>query len=170
MTQREPSLAVEHTSTTDTVRPRRAVYLHPGEMIATRKPTAVKTILGSCISVCLWDGEHRVGGMNHFLLPYGAPSADHPGRFGSSAIPLLVAAMLEQGASAQHMQAKLFGGSSMIAGAVPRATHVGLQNLRIATEMLGRARIPVISSDIGGARGRKLVFHTDDGSVSLWEL
>lgn len=147
-----------------------AVYLHPGQLVATRKPTEVKTILGSCISVCLWDGELGIGGMNHYLLPQGAPSSPNPGRFGSSAIPRLVAAMLEQGARATRLQAKVFGGASMIAGVTPHAAHVGVQNTRLALQLLERAGIPVISSDVGGARGRKVVFRTDDGSVALWLL
>jgi chemotaxis protein CheD len=145
-------------------------YLHPGQLLATAKPTEIKTILGSCIAVCLWDGERGIGGMNHYLLPQGAPSSPNPGRFGSSAIPRLIAAMLEQGARATKLQAKVFGGASMIAGVEPRATNVGLQNTRLASELLARAGIPVISSDVGGARGRKIVFRTDAGSVALWTL
>ncbi len=146
------------------------VYLHPGELLATSRAAEIKTILGSCISVCLWDGERGIGGMNHYLLPHGASSSPNPGRFGSSAIPRLIAAMLEQGARASRLQAKVFGGASMIAGVEPRAGHVGVQNARLATELLGRAGIPVISSDVGGAHGRKVVFRTDDGSVALWAL
>jgi chemotaxis protein CheD len=83
---------------------------------------------------------------------------------------MLVDAMLDQGAVLQNLRAKLFGGASMMRDARPRATHIGLQNLRVATEVLGRAGIPVLSSDVGGAHGRKIVFNTDDGCVSRWEL
>jgi chemotaxis protein CheD len=165
-TLRAPFQLTERTAHTA----RRAVYLHPGELLATKAPSAVKTILGSCISVCLWDAEREVGGINHYLLPSGVRVSDGPGRFGSTAIPLLLEAMHRQGARLASVQAKLFGGSSMVVGSTPRPTQIGLQNLRIATELLDRAGIPVISSDVGGARGRKIVFNTDDGSVSVWEL
>jgi chemotaxis protein CheD len=149
---------------------RKAIYLHPGEIIASREPAAVKTILGSCIAVCLWDGERGIGGMNHFVMPRGAQSAVTPGRFGFYAIPALIDAMVQEGARMQSMQAKLFGGSTMLATASPRANHVGAQNLAIANELLERAGIPVVGCDVGGARGRKIVFHTDDGGVALWSL
>jgi chemotaxis protein CheD len=149
---------------------RNAVYLHPGELIATREPAAVKTILGSCIAVCLWDGERAIGGMNHFVMPRGAQSAVPPGRFGLYAIPALIDAMIEQGARMERMQAKLFGGASMLASGAPRANHIGAQNLAIASELLKRAGIPVVGRDVGGPRGRKIVFHTDDGGVALWTL
>ena len=89
-----------------------SVYLQPGDLIATRTPTMVKTILGSCISVCLWDDGSAVGGINHYLLPYGSAAADRPARFGCFAIESLIAAVCEQGGRRQHLQAKLFGGAS----------------------------------------------------------
>ena len=147
-----------------------SVYLQPGDLIATRTPTLVKTILGSCISVCLWDDELAVGGINHYLLPYGSAAADRPSRFGCFAIESLIAAVCEQGARRQHLQAKLFGGASMLAGVTPRAGHIGVQNLKLAVEMLDSAGIPVVGRDVGGERGRKITFQTDDGSVALWDL
>lgn len=150
--------------------PRRPVYLHPGESIATNVPSAVKTILGSCISVCLWDCDRAIGGMNHFVMPRTAVNAPNPGRFGTLAIPRLIDAMIEQGARATRLQAKVFGGASMVPGGETRPNHVGVQNMRIATELLERAGIPVIACDVGGSHGRKIVFYTDDGSVALWTL
>jgi chemotaxis protein CheD len=150
--------------------PRRTVYLHPGDSIATHVPTAVKTILGSCISVCLWDCERAVGGMNHFVMPRCAARTEVPGRFGSLAIPRLIDAMVEQGARATRLQAKVFGGASMVPGSQARPNHVGVQNIKVASEILERAGIPVIACDVGGGQGRKIVFYTDDGSVALWTL
>ena len=149
---------------------RQSLYLQPGQMVATRLPTTVKTILGSCISVCLWDEASAVGGINHFLLPFGTVHADMPGRFGNLAVPMLIDALRRQGAEVASLRAKVFGGAAMIAGGRPRPTHIGIQNLNIASELLANAGIAVISSDTGGARGRKITFNTDTGEVSLWEL
>ena len=150
--------------------PRRSVYLHPGDSIATNVPTAVKTILGSCISVCLWDCDRAIGGMNHFVMPRTAVKPANPGRFGSLAITGLIDAMVEQGARATRLQANVFGEASMVPGGQARPNHIGVQNMRIATELLERAGIPVLACDVGGGRGRKIVFYTDDGSVALWTL
>ncbi len=144
-------------------------YLQPGEVCAPLEATEIKTILGSCISVCLWDAKARLGGINHFLLPIGSANADRPGRFGNFALPLLYEQLLQNGASTGELTAKVFGGAAMLVAA-PKINHIGAQNLQVALAWLGRAQIPVVASDVGGARGRKLVFHTDDGSVALWEL
>jgi chemotaxis protein CheD len=143
-------------------------YLQPGELFVATEPTAITTLLGSCISVCLWDPTTRVGGLNHFLLPQGKPTFDRPGRFGSLALPLLLARLQRCGANPKRLTAKVFGGSAMLAN--PQPGHIGAQNLQLALDWLDEQRIPVLATDTGGARGRKLIFHTDDAGVALWEL
>jgi chemotaxis protein CheD len=144
-------------------------YLLPGELFASHQPVRVKTILGSCIAVCLWDSEHRVGGINHFLLPQGVTGLDSPGRYGNLALPELLERLRRAGAHTRAMTAKVFGGAAM-AVQVPSPNHIGAQNLEAALRWLESTRIPVVGSDTGGPRGRKLVFDTGDGSVSLWTL
>jgi len=143
-------------------------YLQPGDLLVASEPTAVTTLLGSCISVCLWDSVAQIGGLNHFLLPRGKPTFDRPGRYGSLALPLLLARLQRSGARTERLTAKVFGGAAMLANAQPG--HIGAQNLELALAWLDSQRIAVVASDTGGARGRKLVFRTDDASVSLWEL
>ena len=46
----------------------------------------LSTVLGSCISVCLTDGDARIGGMNHFLLPQGRGDDSGHIRFGVNAM------------------------------------------------------------------------------------
>jgi chemotaxis receptor (MCP) glutamine deamidase CheD len=47
---------------------------------------------------------------------------------------------------------------------------LGTQNVRIARELLAAEAIPVIGEDVGGHKGRKLIFATDDGSAWVREL
>lgn len=149
---------------------RAEAYLHPGDLLVTREPTAVKTILGSCIAVCLWDAELRCGGMNHFLLPKGSDSSLRPERFGNVAVPRLIELLVAQGSLIENLRAKIFGGAAMLTNTFPPPTQIGQQNFKLASELLAQLRIPVVGSDVGGGRGRKIVFNTDDGSVALWEL
>ncbi|HSN14283.1 MAG TPA: hypothetical protein VLT61_06590, partial [Anaeromyxobacteraceae bacterium] len=39
---------------------RAMVYLHAGELVATAAPTAITTVLGSCVAVCLYDPARRI--------------------------------------------------------------------------------------------------------------
>jgi chemotaxis protein CheD len=139
------------------------VYLHAGQLHAAPAPAAITTILGSCISVCLFDAASGVGGMNHFLLPHHV-ERERSARFGSVAIPQLVDELVRAGARRGALSAKVFGGASVI-HAFRGSRNLGEENARLAIEILEQARIPVLESDVGGVRGRKLVFHSDDGSA-----
>jgi chemotaxis protein CheD len=144
-------------------------YLLPGELFVSAQPVKVKTILGSCIAVCLWDTEQRIGGINHFLLPHGVKSFDNVGRFGNLALPELLDQLRAIGAHTRSMSAKIFGGAALVVP-VPPPNHIGAQNLEVAERWLQQVRIPLLASDTGGPRGRKLVFDIGDGSASLWTL
>jgi chemotaxis protein CheD len=143
-------------------------YLHPGDSLAAVEPTAVTTILASCVAVCLWDPERRIGGLNHFLLPTGTRNALQPTRYGSLAIPRLIAELEQLGGSRRRLRAKLFGGSCR-ADAV-KGPDLGKRNVALAEEILRDEEIPVLATDTGGTRARKLVLHTDDFSVWVWRI
>lgn len=54
----------------------RRVTLLQGEVHVSGDPAVeVSTVLGSCVSTCLYDPVARIGGINHFLL--AEPPAHH---------------------------------------------------------------------------------------------
>jgi chemotaxis protein CheD len=142
---------------------RRRVYLQGGEIFASAEPAEVSTVLGSCVGVCLFAPAARVGGLNHFLLPTG-PDA-RSARFGDAAMRLLLEEVLARGARRHELRAKIFGGAAVLGGEARAAPTVGAQNVALAIQALGAAGIPTFDGDVGGTRGRKLVFHTDTGDV-----
>jgi chemotaxis protein CheD len=142
---------------------RSQVYLHAGDLVVATTPTAVVTILGSCVAVCLWDPQAGVGGVNHYLLPFHV-ERERSARFGSVAIPRLVEEVVTAGADPRRLQAKVFGGASVI-GAFNKGRRLGDENARLALESLVALGIPVLEQDLGGVKGRKLVFHSDDGAA-----
>lgn len=142
---------------------RAASYLQPGAM-QVAEATTITTILGSCVAVCVWDATRQIGGMNHFLLPRGAVAPGVEGRFGEHAVPRLLRQIVDRGAARSRLQAKVFGGAC-IASAFQRHDHLGLKNVEIALTLLADAGVTVVAQDVGGTRGRKLLFHTDDGTA-----
>ena len=144
------------------------VYLHAGELAAVAVPTSIVTVLGSCVAVCLHDPGARVGGMNHFVLPHYVERERSP-RFGTVAIPQLVDAVVRAGASRTALVAKLFGGASVI-GALRGGRRLGDDNVQLAIRLLEEARIPVLDQDVGGGRGRKVVFIADEGTAWVRQL
>ena len=132
-----------------------AVKVLPGEYFVASDDLMIMTVLGSCISACIWDTRARAGGMNHFMLPDG-DSADGGGRYGSYAMELLINQMLKVGARRETMQAKVFGGAQVMAGFT--SMNVGERNTKFVMDYLATERIPVVSQDVLDIHPRKVCF------------
>jgi chemotaxis protein CheD len=145
-------------------------YLHPGQLFVSHESYAVTTILGSCVSVCLWDPLTQIGGINHFLLPMDIGEDQASLRFGNLAVRELIEEVVRVGAEQARLRAKLFGGACVLEAFRGRENHLGAKNVTIAREVLAAADIPIIGEDVGGNRGRKLIFHTDNGSAWVKQL
>lgn len=131
-------------------------FLQPGYITVPEKPTMVSTVLGSCVSVCLYDRKKKFGGINHFQLPHSEDENKTTARFGNAATIGLIRMMLRRGAQPRHMEAQIFGGAHN-----PQfTTDIGRMNVIAAKKILAKALIRVTSEDVGGERGRKLVFNT----------
>ena len=148
-----------------------AVYLHPGQMHVATGPCAIKTLLGSCVAVCLWEPAAHVGGAVHYLLPRGRHGHHETGRYGTLAIPALVQAVCALGGQPGALHAKIFGGARVLAGLGPASgASLGDSNAQVAWEILAAEGIPVAGSDLGGDRGRRVLFHVEDGAAWVWRL
>jgi chemotaxis protein CheD len=124
----------------------------------------IRTVLGSCIAVCLYDPVAKIGGMNHYLLPSG--SAEDL-RYGKAAIPMLIEQCVREGASEERLVAKIFGGAAMQPNAKELSQRVGEANIAFATERLGEHNIPIASHDLGGRYARDIRFDTATGGIKV---
>lgn len=137
-------------------------YLMPGGVLVASEPTRCTTILGSCVSVCLFDVFAGVGGINHFLLPGSPPAADaEPLRWSSSACAELYERVVSAGAARGRLQVKVFGGASV--GVHRGGMRIGERNVEAAMAAVTGWRLLPVASDVGGVAGRKLVFETHSG-------
>jgi chemotaxis protein CheD len=150
---------------------RAEVTIHIGGVYATRAPTIIKTVLGSCIAVCLRDPRAQVGGMNHFMLP--VPGHRHDGvesaRFGVHAMDLLIGAIQKSGGERRRLEAKVFGGGHVLSIS-QNGNSVAGQNIKFIEEFMNTEGIPVVGRDLGGYLPRRIHFHTDTGKVYVKRL
>ncbi|MGH7677993.1 MAG: chemotaxis protein CheD [Gemmatimonadaceae bacterium] len=140
------------------------VYLHPGQTYVTTDASAITTILGSCVAVCLFDARAKIGGINHFLLPDQSSDPATLARYGPSATQLLLDQMIALGARAETMTARLVGGANVLS-AFRVNPPLGERNALSAEEVLTAAGVLVSSRDVGGTNGRKLVFLPCEGTT-----
>ncbi|NTF17420.1 chemotaxis protein CheD [Agrobacterium rubi] len=113
----------------------RQIAVPQGSIHVTSDPQVVfYTPLGSCISACMFDPVSGVGGMNHFLLPASPGNDNHssPAMFGIHAMPMLLDAMMDAGASPGRIRARLFGGIRNVFG----GRDIGMLNRDIAAAFL----------------------------------
>ena len=151
-----------------------AVKILPGEYHAASGPVGMTTVLGSCVSTCLWDPDRRIGGMNHFMLPdegklvgsHGNISAG--GRYGVHAMELLVNQILKLGGRRDRLEAKVFGGGNVLQGFM--LSNVGEQNAQFIVEYLNIERIPIAARDLLDVWPRKIYFFPRSGKVMVKRL
>ncbi|WP_462317065.1 chemotaxis protein CheD [Marinilabilia sp.] len=139
-------------------------FLYPSTLFASKEPYVVKTILGSCVAICLWDPENRIGGINHYMLPTWSGNDLASPKYGNIAIDKLLEKMGQLGARRENLKAKIFGGGELIDSG-GNGTLIGERNIRVARMLLEEKKIPVVASSTGGRKGRKILFFTDSGEV-----
>jgi chemotaxis protein CheD len=140
--------------------------VYPGQFIITSVPTLISTVLGSCVSVCLWDKVRNIGAMNHYLLPgTEADSADDANR-GLTSTGMLIRSLQNRKVNVKHLEAKVFGGcNSLYVG--NDLFKVGERNITVALDVLKSHDIVVTAQHVGGNAGRKIVFNTATGKVRM---
>jgi chemotaxis protein CheD len=147
---------------------KKRVSIHIGGLYASRHPTVIETVLGSCVAVCLYDTLARVGGMNHILLPGEADlkQFDKVARYAINAMELLINWVMKLGGKRDHFVAKVFGGAHLLSAISPERW-MGAKNSEFVLEFLETEAITVVSQDLGGHDTRKIYFHTDTSDVFL---
>ncbi len=151
------------------------IIIDPGEYYVSNENIIISTLLGSCVSACLWDPVHRVVGMNHFLLANkryqhgGEVIASEAGRYGIHSMEMLINSMLKLGAQRRLLRAKAFGGGNVlpVTGSSDNFFAVGDVNSRFIREFLANEGIPMVKEHLGGTIGRVIHFHSLDYSVYM---
>jgi chemotaxis protein CheD len=150
-------------------RPLLDYFLYPSTIFASQQPTRIQTILGSCVSVCLYDSQLHIGAMNHFMLPWwngqGMPSP----KYGDVAIKRLIEKMNSLGCTKGNMVAKVFGGAEQ--HAIGQGTYnIGARNVATAETILEQEQINIVARSTGGVTGRKVLFDTHTNKVFVKSL
>jgi chemotaxis protein CheD len=148
-------------------------FLHAGQIFVSSAAESIVLILGSCVAVCIWDPLKGIGGATHYLLPEwdgrGVPSP----RYGNVAVSALLQKLADAGANSAQLRAKVFGGGCLfdvMREAGPKKDHLGSRNVEIASQLLAKERIPIVSSNVGSDRGQRIVFHTGTGQALVTAL
>lgn len=141
----------------------RTIHVIQGDMAVTAEPESVlSTVLGSCIATCMRDPVIGIGGMNHFLLPGTSnTNGGESQKYGVYAMECLINGLLRQGAMRDRLEAKIFGGASV----VKVSTNIGEQNIAFVKQFLRDENIQLISESTGGTRARRIKYWPVSGEA-----
>jgi len=126
--------------------------------------------LGSCVGIALYDKAIGFGGLAHIMLPDSTQfnKITNMIKFADLAIPILVEDMIKKGARLRNMSAKIAGGASMFNFSDKSIVmDIGNRNGIAVKNALKILSIPIIGEDLGGNKGRTLIFDIGSGILSI---
>ncbi|MBN2038593.1 MAG: chemotaxis protein CheD [Spirochaetes bacterium] len=131
-------------------------------------PAVLRTILGSCIGICIYDKVKKTGGLAHILLPTGSGNNQKPEKYADTAIPLLLEKLDKAGCKRENMSAKITGGASMFKfNSSVSLAQIGERNIEMTIKQLEDAHIPIMVAEVGGSTGRVIDFYLEDGRLKV---
>lgn len=136
-----------------------------GEISIAGDGEELRTLLGSCIGLVLYDRRHRVGGLAHIVLPYANGKTERPGKFADTAIPTLIERLQARVGKGLKVSARMAGGASMFSTAA--TVNIGEQNLESCEKLLRELKIPIVGTHCGGTQGRRMSLDTATGKVVI---
>ena len=157
-------------------------FLQPGYIIMPEKAVNISTVTGSSVSVSVFDKKHKIAGMNNFQLPFMEAKGKTTALYGNIATITLIKMILSHElfnssseplsklsyrSRIKHLEAQIFGGAY---NNQKSDLDIGKQNIETARKILQRYKIPIISEDIGGAKGRKIVFNTSTNEAAVLKV
>lgn len=147
-------------------------HLKPGELLITRDASWITTVLGSCVSVTMFNPRLRIAGICHGMLPepHGRSrrhAEQEPFRFLCFVVPEMTQAMQRFGIPPEEVEVKMFGGANLIdIGGDPHDDRsIGDSNVTMARKLLVAACYKIKAQRVGGDCGCKIVFNTSTGEV-----
>ena len=147
-----------------TLVPERITVMQGQAMVSGDPGAEMSTVLGSCVALCLFDPDARLGGMNHFLLaepPAMASGASVDEFYGTYLMELLVNQMLGRGARKSRLKAHLYGGANVNRNMM----RIGSANADFARSFVQREGIELVRADLGGNSARRVDFRPASGQV-----
>ena len=129
-----------------------------GEFAVAEGNQKITTVgLGSCIGIVIYDEIKHIHGLSHIMLPTMGQKQDRIGKYANTAIPKMIEELVKKGALKGRMKAKIAGGASVFSFKDDNLK-IGKRNIDAVKEILNENKIRIEAEDLGGNRGRTIVF------------
>lgn len=133
----------------------------------------LKTFVGSCVAICLFDIRSKIAGMAHVMLPKKignkqALEKQELGKYADEALAYMLNEMIRKGADPTRINAKMAGGATIFAHESETSVfNIGTRNIESLRQILKNNNIPLISEDTGENFGRWVKFNLHSGEMTV---
>lgn len=120
--------------------------------------------LGSCIGICLYDAQIKLGALVHIMLPLNMEAGrKSPMKYADTGIRETLKQMEGKGARRSRITAKIAGGAKMFEVSGGSLGNIGQRNIESVRMVLKREGIRILKEDVGGSVARTLLFDVSNG-------
>ncbi len=141
------------------------------EIVTTDRPVILKTTLGSCVGIVFHDCTNHIAGMVHIMLPKMPEKDTVISKYADTAIPALMEELISKfGAERKNIKASMIGGANMFNFKSDSILLVGDRNVEESRKILGGLGVPIVFEDIGGTRGKTVMFNNATGEIQVKKL
>ncbi|MBY0120671.1 chemotaxis protein CheD [Bacillus sp. S/N-304-OC-R1] len=133
------------------------------DMNIVKTPHTIRTSgLGSCVGVVVYDQQREIAGLAHIMLPdskLAKNSILNIAKYADTAVKDLVSKLIQNGARAYSLKAKIAGGAQMFHfSSGSDIMRIGPRNVEAVKAELSALKISIIAEDVGGNSGRTIEF------------
>jgi len=150
-------------SSTSLVDSTREILIPMGGLKIGQGKNILKTFVGSCVALCIFDAEKKIAGMSHIMLPKNVKGqltkgTTQEGKYADEAIDNIIE-KLSKISSDLKLEAKMAGGANIFEHESDLGSiHIGSKNIIGIRLLLEEKKIPIISRAVGLKNGRWVSF------------
>ncbi len=149
-------------------------FLKPSEIYITNQPYIIRTILGSCVSIIFYHNNSKTIGITHSILPekkkhIGLSCKKNDFKYTDCSFFYLLKKFLELKIPLQELKVCLVGGANKNFNS-DFSLNIGKKNYETAFNLINENNLNLIYKNIGGEKGRKIIFYSNSGKIELYYL
>ena len=141
------------------------VFVKPDEYKVVKCGT-IYTVVGTCISVLLWDKEKRTGGLAHYRMAKSR-SGFSVYKGGEELLEEMYDKMVVLGSKSKNIEAVIIGG---IASDRILAQKIVEENIEVAKKFLESKNIHLRSMKTGSDYPLRIRFYMKDGKITVQKI
>ncbi len=149
------------------------VYLHQGEIFFGDKHILISTVLGSCLSITMYNKKLGLGGISHCQLPHcfggNCDKCSEVFKYVDCTLEKMLQKFDRLKIKREDVEIKAFGGGDVLITneESQKSKTIGRQNINALMNWMDQNKLKLTAFDMGGKKGRKIFFIPSTGEIFL---